>query len=96
MFGLNLKNMIQSYNKQFTADLDDAIKQEMTSSLANNNVMVDNIRKLNNGSGSFIHIGCGLGTLCFELSSEFDFVLGMDYSGRLIDFYMNVKNGKVH
>ena len=96
VFGLNSESFIPSSNKQFTIELDDGFNQEITSSLAYNNVIIEYIRKLDHGSGSFIHIGCGIGMLCFELSNEFNSVLGIDYSGRLINFCLNVKNGKEH
>ena len=96
VFGLSSTNFASSSNKQFRIDLDDAFSQEIASSLANRNVIIDYIRKLKHESESFIHIGCGCGVLCFELSAEFKFVLGIDYSGRFIDFCENVKNGREH
>ena len=96
LFGLHSSNIFESVNKQFTAELDGGFKQEVSFSLANTDVILSHLRKMDHGSGSFIHIGCGLGKVCNELSREFNSVLGIDYSGRFIDFCQKVKDNSDH
>ncbi|KAI6656595.1 Meiotically up-regulated protein [Oopsacas minuta] len=92
VFGLKSNNVLESYNLQFTTELDDAFKQEVEFSLANSDMVVSYLHKLDHGSGRFIHLGCGLGKICYELSRDFTSILGIDYSGRFIDYCLKVKS----
>ena len=96
LFSLKPNNIFESTNNQLTAEQDEAFQQEVSFYLANADLILNSLRKLDHGSGSFLHIGCGLGKVCFELSREFDSVLGIDYSGRFIDFCLKVKDNLDH
>ena len=91
LIGLKPNNLFESSNLQLTAELDDAFKQEVAFSLANSATIVSYLRKLDHGYGRFIQLGCGLGKICTEVSADFNDVLGIDYSGRFVDYCVKVK-----
>ena len=91
LIGLKSSNIIESSNLQLTAELDDAFKQEVAFSLANSATIISYLRKPDHGYGKFVHLGCGLGKICCEVSADFSDVLGIDYSGRFVDYCIKVK-----
>ena len=85
------RNIREGTNPQLKTDLDDAFELELKRSKSEDAIILQRIRKLEK-SQSFIHLGCGLGNICFDLSRDFNSVLGIDYSGRFIDSCLKVKS----
>ena len=80
------RNVRESANAQLKTELEEAFQLELKRSLTETDIIIERIPLSDQTLDSFIHIGCGVGKICYILSRKFKSVLGIDYSGRFIEF----------
>ncbi|XP_031562421.1 ergothioneine biosynthesis protein 1-like isoform X2 [Actinia tenebrosa] len=89
-----------STNKQYVNDTNEFLQEELAKQYGDESIdpftdlCLEYVSQCNCATGSALNLLCSVGRQAFELSKHFDEVLGIDYSGRLINAAQNLQKRK--